>query len=388
MRLLLITQDFPPDFGGIQTYCYEYAKRLGSRCSDFALVCPDKPDAADVDKEFDFPVYRIPISNNANIVFPLFKKLEPIIRRHQTEVTFHAQWQTTRPATILRDRGLLKAVYCAAHGRELIFNPYAKVPLLGPFYNYVRRYALRHVDHHFPVSHYNSERLGMLGVDQEDRTVHVNGTDPSVFFPQDAEEIKNKLGLQGKKVILTVTRVIYRKGVDFVIRALARLKEQMADVVYVVIGDGPYMDTCKQLAVELGVQDQVLFLGKLPYDTLNKYYNMSDLFIMVPRSNETEFEGYGIVYLEANACKKPVIGSRSGGIASAVLEGETGLLVDEDDVDELADKIETILTDPERAAELGEKGYQRVLDDVNWDALTESLYGHFEHHLKSRSKAE
>ncbi|MGF1671365.1 MAG: glycosyltransferase family 4 protein [Balneolaceae bacterium] len=380
MRLILITQDFPPDFGGIQTYCFEYAKRLSALCDDFALIAPEKPDSELIDREFDFPVYRIKLANNSNLVFSLFRKLEPIVRKHNSDATFHAQWQTAWPAIRLRRAGKLKKVFCSGHGRELIFNPYKKIPLLDPLYEYLRKKCLQNVDHNYPVSDYNSGMMGGLGVKKENRTVVINGTTFDVFHPIEADGLKNDLNLSDKKIIITVTRVIYRKGVDLVIRAVHKLKDKIPEICYVVIGDGPELENCKNLAKELNVEENVRFLGRIPYDDINPYYNMSDLFVMVPRSSETEVEGFGIVYLEANACRKPVIGSRSAGIPSAVLHGETGLLVEEENIEDLTSAIDKILTDENFASQLGNNGYERVKKQANWDALSRLLYNE----MKSR----
>ncbi len=380
MRLILITQDFPPDFGGIQTYCFEYAKRLSALCDDFALIAPEKPDSELIDREFDFPVYRIKLANNSNLVFSLFRKLEPIVRKHNSDATFHAQWQTAWPAIRLRRAGKLKKVFCSGHGRELIFNPYKKIPLLDPLYEYLRKKCLQNVDHNYPVSDYNSGMMGGLGVKKENRTVVINGTTFDVFHPIEADGLKNDLNLSDKKIIITVTRVIYRKGVDLVIRAVHKLKDKIPEICYVVIGDGPELENCKNLAKELNVEKNVRFLGRIPYDDINPYYNMSDLFVMVPRSSETEVEGFGIVYLEANACRKPVIGSRSAGIPSAVLHGETGLLVEEENIEDLTSAIDKILTDENFASQLGNNGYERVKKQANWDALSRLLYNE----MKSR----
>ena len=373
MRLILITQDFPPDFGGIQTYCLEHAKRLNEHCDDFALICPDKPDAEDIDRELDFPVYRMKVQNSL-LVFSLFKNLEKIISKHRADATFHAQWHTTWPAIKLRRKGKLKKVFCSGHGRELIFNPYKNVPLLDSLFEKTRKKCLQETDHNYPVSDYNSNMMSDLGVSPEQRTVVINGTSPDIFYPSESRNLKRRMGLEGKKIILTVTRIIHRKGVDLVIEAVNKLKDDIPDIFHVVVGGGPEIEYCKNLVYKLNLDDYVHFTGKIQYEELNPFYNMCDLFVMVPRSDETEVEGFGIVYLEANACKKPVIGSNSAGIPSAILHKKTGLLVEEENVDELASALHTILTDQSYAQKLGEEGFSRVRECANWDYVSKKLY--------------
>ena len=373
MRLILITQDFPPDFGGIQTYCLEHAKRLNEFCDDFAIICPDKPNAERIDCVLDFPVYRLNIKNS-HLVFSLFKNLEEIIEKHDADATFHAQWHTTWPAIKLRRKGDLKKVFCSGHGRELIFNPYKNVPALDSLFEKTRKKCLQETDHNYPVSDYNSEMMGELGVPKERKTVVINGTDPDQFFPVDAQKLISEMRLQGKKIILTVTRIIRRKGVDLVIEAVNKLKNEIPDIIYVVVGDGPELEKCKELVKELNLDDYVHFTGKVPYEELNPFYNMCDVFVMVPRSDETEVEGFGIVYLEANACKKPVIGSNSAGIPSSILHKKTGLLVEEENVDELIKALNTILSDESYAKKLGEQGFERVIENANWDSVSKKLF--------------
>ena len=229
-------------------------------------------------------------------------------------------------------------------------------------------------DHNYPVSDYNSEMMGRLGVPEERRTVVINGTTPDLFYPSDDQNLKSEMGLKEKKIILTVTRIIHRKGVDLVIEAVNKLKDDIPDIFYVVVGDGPESEYCKKLVKKLNLDDYVHFTGKIPYEELNPFYNMCDLFVMVPRSDETEVEGFGIVYLEANACKKPVVGSNSAGIPSAILHKKTGLLVEEENVDELANALHKIITDQDYAQKLGEEGFSRVLECANWDYVSKKLY--------------
>lgn len=373
MRLILITQDFPPDFGGIQTYCLEHAKRLNKLCDEFALICPDKPNAKEIDDKLDFPVYRLDIQNSL-LVFSLFKNLEKIVEKHGAEVTFHAQWHTTWPAIMLRRRGKLEKVFCSGHGRELIFNPYKNIPVLDSLFEKKRMKCLQQTDHNYPVSDYNSEMMGDLGVPGERRTVVINGTAPDLFYPAGDQNLKSEMGLEEKKIILTVTRIIHRKGVDLVIKAVNKLKKEIPDIIYVVVGDGPEMEYCRDLVKKLDLDDYVHFKGKVPYEELNPFYNMCDVFVMVPRSDDTEVEGFGIVYLEANACKKPVIGSNSAGIPSAVLHNKTGLLVEEENVDELTKALNAILSDESYAKKLGEQGFERVIADANWDSVSKELF--------------
>lgn len=377
MRLLFITHDFPPDVGGIQTYMKEYADRFAKKCDDFAVICPDRPNASAVDKKLDYPVYRIPLYNNTHLYFSLRRKLKEIVQHHKPEATFHAQWHTTQAAAKLRDQGELGNVFCATHGRELLFNPFKKIPLLNSVYSRWMDRSLQAVDHHFPVSHYTKSLLGSRSIAPSRTTVHPNGTSPNDFFPKDCSELKKELGLEGKTILLTVARILKSKGFEYVFYAVQELQSKGRNVHYLIVGDGPDRQEMAKIAAKLNIEKHVTFVGKVPHDQLNPYYNISDLFVLTPST----FEAFGIVYLEAGACKKPVVGTYAYGIPDAVLDGETGLLVQPNNKEELTAAIEHLIQYRPLAEKLGENGYERVKSKLNWDALSEKLYGEIQSRL-------
>jgi phosphatidylinositol alpha-1,6-mannosyltransferase len=167
---------------------------------------------------------------------------------------------------------------------------------------------------------------------------------------------------------------VARKGVDATLRALPRVRGHLPDVVYLVVGDGPDLPRLRALAAELGVEEHVRFLPGVDYDLTPAYYNAADVVTMPCRDDPPEVEGFGIVFLEANACGKPVVGTYAGGIPDAIRHGETGLLVEPDDPDRLADAIVTLLTTPDTAARLGRQGREHVLREANWDAVAHRIF--------------
>ena len=200
----------------------------------------------------------------------------------------------------------------------------------------------------------------------------------SVIFPRidfnkydkyiDSEPIYDKYNLLGNKIILSINSLIPRKGNDIVIRALNDLKEKIYDFVYVIIGDGPYMSHLKKLVNNYNLNDYIIFTGSVSDNEKMSFYQACDVFIMLSREiiSSGEAEGFGMVFLEANASGKPVIGGNSGGIPDAVIDYQTGLLVDPTDVKQTCDAILKILTDKELANSLAENGKQRVKDNFDW----------------------
>ncbi|MFB3134014.1 MAG: glycosyltransferase family 4 protein, partial [Rhodothermales bacterium] len=192
--------------------------------------------------------------------------------------------------------------------------------------------------------------------------------------PMDVQDLRDELGLNHQKVVLTISRLVPRKGIDTVLRALPQVAHQIPDVRYLIGGSGPDRDRLEALSRELHLSDRVQFLGNIPKEDLLRYYNACDVFVMPSREDRPHVEGFGIAFLEANACGKPVIGAWSGGIPDAVRDGETGLLVEPDDEADLAAAMLRLLRDAPLAARLGRNGRQRVRDEASWDHVADQLY--------------
>ncbi len=172
------------------------------------------------------------------------------------------------------------------------------------------------------------------------------------------------------KIILTVGRLIERKGVDLTLKALALLKQPYR---YIVVGDGPYRQNLLQLTQQLGLTDKVIFAGQVSDDELDNYYRQASIFVMPARQITDDVEGFGLVFLEAGRYGLPVIGGQSGGQADAVVDGQTGYLVDPHDPVELAEKIKLLLNDETLARQMGAAGQARVKKNFLWSEQAAKL---------------
>ena len=200
------------------------------------------------------------------------------------------------------------------------------------------------------------------------------GTDPERFRPGiESDEVRSRYGIKGGRWILTVARLTAHKGVDTAIRALAELKDTHPDLHYAVVGAGGRQSELQELAAQLKIADRVRFLTNVPDDDLPAIYNMAAVYLGVSRMADSNVEGFGIALVEASACGIPVIGGRSGGIPDAVLEGETGLLVDPTDPKEVAQAIDALLSNPSLAGKLGGGGRKAVETHFNWDRVTREM---------------
>lgn len=380
MDLALITQDFSPEVGGIETYATELAGRFATYCNTFIVMAPAKPTAESTDRRRTYPVHRV-TSSNPFLGIRALPDAAPLLRRKGIRNVFHAQWQTLPASVTARWLGSVDHIFVAAHARELLFNPFAAIPGLCRWYEAYKRRMLSEVDLFFPVSDYTAGLLHDHGVPAQRIEVVINGTDPRMFYPADQQKARRVIGITADKVLLTITRLVSRKGVDTTLRAFREVLRHHPDSQYVVVGDGEQKRQLMQLADQLEIGHAIRFEGRVPHENLIHYYNACDVFVMPSKTERPDVEGFGIVFLEANACEKPVIGTFSGGIPSAVVNGETGILVEERDHRALASSISDLFTDTERAQMMGRKGRTRVLEEANWDRTAAKIIRHMENKI-------
>jgi phosphatidyl-myo-inositol dimannoside synthase len=373
MRLLFVTQDFPPALGGIQTYAFELARRFADWTDELVVLAPDHPNAGEADAYLPFEVHRVATSTDW-FPFHAARHAARLSRKRRLDAAFCAQWFSALPVMLMHRFGTPKRFFVAAHGREVLFEPYRAPEFARAGYNGMRKRVFNEAERLFPVSAYTGDLLRETGVDAGRITVVNNGTDPVRFAPLDPAALQDRLGLNGKAVLLTVCRLVARKGVDSTLRALPGVLREVPNLIYLVVGDGPDLGRLEELAISLGVAPHVRFLAGVDYAAIVQYYNAADVVTMPCWGEPPEVEGFGIVFLEANACEKPVIGTYSGGIPDAVRHEETGLLVEPGDVEGLTASILRLLTDKELSRRLGRQGRERVIKESNWDAVSERIF--------------
>jgi phosphatidylinositol alpha-1,6-mannosyltransferase len=215
-----------------------------------------------------------------------------------------------------------------------------------------------------------------LGIDPSRldlRTVPL-GTDPARFHPGiDSSSVRSRYGLDRGRWLLSVARLTPHKGIDTSLRALARLRERYPDLSYAVVGSGGQLGALREMAQSLGVADRIRFLTTVPDSDLPGLYNCAEIYCGLSRWTEGSVEGFGISLVEAAASGVPVVAGRSGGVPEAVHDGETGLLVDPERLDEVCGALQTLLDDRALAGRLGAAGRHAVETYYNWDRVTADL---------------
>lgn len=282
--------------------------------------------------------------------------------------------------TALFGRAIFNLPYVIlAHGSELLQaqnHPNRKALLTS---------VLHSADLVFANSHFTADLLKRLEVLEERIRIVHPGVDPQFFnLPQSTMNLKDRYHLKNNSILLTVSNLVERKGHDRVIESLPLVLKEVPNLIYLIVGEGVQKVRLRYLVDRLNLQNHVRFRGSVSQEQILDYYQMCDLFVMPARQVGCDVEGFGIVYLEANACGKPVIGGRSGGTADAIVHGQTGFLVGPDSIEELADRIIQLLIDEGMRRRMGQAGRKRVLEHFTWEQCNRLMYDQMKHCMKSR----
>jgi phosphatidylinositol alpha-1,6-mannosyltransferase len=369
-KVLIVSNDFPPRRGGIQSFVHALAVQMPA--GGVVVYAPSWDGAAAFDARQPFPVVRHPTS----LMLPVptvGRRAARILREHDCDtVLFGAAAPLGLLAPSLRRAGARRVV-AITHGHEA---GWAALP--------GARALLRRIGDHVDVLTYLGEyfrvRLArVLSAEAAARMVRLApGVDNGAFRPgASGNEIRKRLGLGDRPVVVCVSRMVPRKGQDTLIRAWPQVLAAAAgEPMLLLVGDGPYRAELERLAQRAGVSHSVAFTGAVPLAELPAHYAAGNVFAMPCRTRRggLDVEGLGIVYLEASASGLPVVGGDSGGAPDAILDGETGYVVPGRDVGAVASRITELLADPAGAAAMGEKGAAWVDREWRWDLVAQRLW--------------
>lgn len=238
----------------------------------------------------------------------------------------------------------------------------------------MRMLFLRHANAIVSVSLFcKSQIVSIYNIDARRIFVIPNGVESKVFSRGEPDPTVIPEAARGHPTVLSVSRLVERKGQENLIRAFPAVLERVPDARCLIVGSGPLAGRLQSVAQELGLEDKVLFLGGVPLDTLVRLYRTCDIFALPCRHLPNgDTEGFGLVFLEANACGLPVVAGAAGGTVEAVIDGETGLLINGDDIGQIADATTRLLSDPALAKRLSEFGWQRS-QHCGWQQVTKAF---------------
>jgi phosphatidyl-myo-inositol dimannoside synthase len=369
-RVLIVTNDYPPRRGGIQSFVHALARRLPS--DGVVVYAPAWPGAAEFDAAQPFPVFRHPGSIMLPVPSVASRACALLTEQGCDRVLFGAAAPLGLLAPRLRAAGAERIVGIT-HGHEA---GWAALP--------GARSLLRRIGDDVDALTYLAEYFRVrltraLSADAARRMERLApGVDPAEFRPgAGGPRIRRERGIDpDRPVVVCVSRMVPRKGQDSLIRAWPAVRARApGNPLLLLVGDGPYRSRLEAQARQLGVAESVLFTGPVSREDLPAYYDAGTIFAMPCRTRRggLDVEGLGIVYLEAAATGLPVIGGDSGGAPDAVIDGDTGYVVTGGDVKLLADRLIELVADPAGAAAMGEKGRAWIDRDWTWDRVAERL---------------
>ena len=365
MKHLLVTNDFPPKIGGIQSLLWEWWRRLPP--DSFAVLTSPYKGAAAFDATQPFLVER----TREPVLLPhpwMVNRINDMAERVDADLI------VLDPAVPLGLVGpSLRLPYdVVLHGAEVT------VPGRLPGTRQALAHVLRNARHVVAAGSYPAAEAEHAVGHSLPITVVPPGVDTERFRPLSDEEraaARAKFGLPvDAEVIVSISRLVPRKGFDTAIRAAAQLRASRPDLVLAISGSGRDEQRLRRLADQLRVP--VRFLGRVPNDDLPALYGCADVYTMLCRNRwgGLEQEGFGIVFLEAAACAVPQVAGDSGGAEDAVVDGVTGIMVrDPDDVDEAARAFTRLLDDPALRRSMGTAGRRRAIEEYSYDGLAQRL---------------
>ena len=377
---LLLTYDFPPIGGGIARWMAELARRYPA--GSLIVSTGQYGDASDVDASFPNRVDRLPIParrlRTIQGILLWSRRVAVLARSTDAEfiwcgnikpAAYPAKWTMERTGTpfgvLLHGGDLLilqHQVHQSAIKRKTAAALLSSAAVLVANSEWTRDRCLTLLSELEIDAPPDLVRVVQLGADQE------------AFRPGiDTADVRSRYGLDGGRWLLSVARLSRHKGIDTALQALARLRGRYPSLHYAVVGVGEEQEALAAEARELGVADRVRFLTDVPDRDLPALYNCAELYLGISRLMAQRVEGFGISLAEASACGVPVIAGRSGGIPAAVRDGETGMLVDAERPDAVAEAVARLLDDPALRARLGAAGRQAVERHYNWDRVTADL---------------
>lgn len=366
-RVMLVTNDFPPRHGGIQSFVHGMASRLD--VDNLVVYCSTSPGAARFDAAQPFEVVR----EDTTMLLPtaaVARRATHIAKSHQTDaVWFGAAAPLGLLAKGLKRRSDIRRAVALTHGHEA---GWGTLP--------ISRQALRHIAKHNDImtylAQYFHERLFKTvgSLTQLERLTF--GVDTERFSPDvDGEPVRERYGLANRPLIMCVSRLVPRKGQDLLIDALAKVRRAVPDAALLLVGAGPYESALRRRAARAGQADNVVLTGAIADDELPEHHAAADVFAMPCRTRRAGFdvEGLGVVCLEAAASAKPVVVGDSGGAPDTVRDGETGYVVDGTNASALANRLIELLNNEALAKRMGRAGRAWMCSEWTWNSVAHQM---------------
>lgn len=363
-KILFVTNDFGPRAGGIESFIIGLIQH--STHSPITVYTSSQGDTREYDASWQADFGVKVIRDRAKILLPtprVSNSISRVIKELETDVvTFGAAAPLAFMSAAFRNAGA-KRVIAITHGHEVWWSK------VFPFTLIMRRIGSTTDVLTYLGEFTRSAISGSLTSRAASTMVKIApGIDTEHFSPVDSTQLKASLGLSGKRIIVSVGRLVHRKGQDKLIESMPTIIQEIPNVHLLLVGEGPYRDYLMKLVRQHQLEDYVTFIGRIQFSQLPSYICLGEIFAMPSRSRFAglEVEGLGIVYLEASACGLPVIAGASGGAPDAVIDGVTGVVVDGLDCAAIAVAAIQMLENPIQSQKMGLEGRRWVEEKWRW----------------------
>jgi phosphatidylinositol alpha-1,6-mannosyltransferase len=364
LKILLITNDLGPRAGGIESFILGLLKRLPH--NSVVVYTSSQPQSKSFDQDLFDQYGVIVIRDRSKILLPtprITKRAVKLMNQFDAKlIWFGAAAPLALMAAQLRKNGATRII-ALTHGHEVWW---AKLPIFRQLLSKISR----DVDVLTYLGEYTKNAIKKVVSDQSKLIKIAPGIDVDHFQPSEkSNDLLHKLNISNRPVIVSVGRLVHRKGQDKLIVAMSQVIKDFPTAVLLLVGEGPIKYMLQKLVQHHSLEKNVVFAGRVQLDELPRYIQLGQIFAMPARDRffGLEVEGLGIVYLEASACALPVIVGNSGGAPDAVISEKTGLIVDGTSPDQIANSIKTLLQQPELAKSYGSAGREWVVNEWRWE---------------------
>lgn len=378
-KILIVSYDYRPKLGGVATCGNEVARHLSQNHQVF-LLAPSMAGDKEFDQEQPFKTKRVSLPKAALFsIIPLSFQIRKAVKEYNPDLIINLLWMPDAIATFLARTQ--KPYYIFTHAVEIIEVKSTLKKRIRSLLYPLKKSVFANATKIFCVSRFTQRLVGKYcKVKKENTKLIYNGVDINRFIKKSVTKKiipnQDKLVNLNKTIFLTVTRLDPFKGIDSALLALSALKKNNQNqFIYLIAGIGKDELRIKNLIHKLDLDNEVILLGKIKDEDLVDLYNLCDVFVLLSRIDKKtpNVEGFGLVFLEANACSKPVIGARSGGITSAVMHGRTGLLVNPRNTQEIGDAMTKLMASKDLRNQYGKAGREWCETEMNWKTVAQKI---------------
>jgi len=369
MKLLILTEDFPPMPGGIAAFLSELCRGLIEREHEIDILADEMPDCAQYDSKRPYSVIRYPVPGRLGSVRIGYHLLKQIIKK-KPDIIFLGHVFSTRGLIVLLIKWLLRIPYVILiHGGHLPHARRSRINRIAVFS------LLRHANLLLSNSKFTRKLLIEEDIPQRKIEILYPGVDIDYFSPvegqKEIEEIRKTYCDVNTFLIVNAARLVPKKNHIRIINAISSLIKKEYQVKCVIAGEGPEREKLEKLIESLGLSNEVILAGNLDRRNVLNLFRSADVVALPSTliSEDGHHESFGIVAIEAAACGKPVIVGSLGGQPETVIHRETGFVIDGDDFHTIEEAIERLMEDKVLAKKMGDAGRKRAVEEFSWEGI-------------------